>query len=200
MLLSSAMQPNLKTKQMERSYNSTGFLLAVLVAASGGAVMAQDTNSPAPFTNTPPSAFTNAVEYSSPINRAGSFGLGVLAGEPSGVSAKLWLSGTTAVDAGAGWSFVDPDGFQLHGDFLFHLFNLFHAGNGELPLYLGVGGRVKFVEHGDNRAGIRGPVGLSYLIPNSHLELFAEVAPILDVAPSTRLEWNGGLGLRYYFH
>jgi hypothetical protein len=41
---------------------------------------------------------------------------------------------------------------------------------------------------------------LLYLIPNSQFEVFAEVAPILDLAPSTSLEWNGGVGFRYYFH
>jgi hypothetical protein len=27
-----------------------------------------------------------------------------------------------------------------------------------------------------------------------------EVAPILDLAPTTSLEWNGGIGVRFYFH
>jgi hypothetical protein len=176
------------------------FIAALLISVSTGIAAAQDSGSSGASTNPASGIQTNALQYSSPINRAGSFGLGILAGEPTSLSGKLWLSGATAVDAGAGWSFVDPDGFQLHGDFLFHAFNLIHAGKGQLPLYFGVGGRVKFVEHGDNLAGIRGPVGLAYLIPNSHLEAFGEVAPILDVAPSTRLEWNGGVGLRYYFH
>jgi hypothetical protein len=194
------MEMNAQTKAMKRCFMRDQLIAALLMSALAGAAAAQDADSSGAATNPPPSMLANAVQYSAPINQAGSFGLGALGGEPSGVSAKVWLSGTTAVDAGAGWSFVDPDGFQLHGDFLFHKFNLFHVGTGELPLYFGVGGRVKFVEHGENRAGIRGPVGLSYFIPNSHLELFAEVAPILDVAPTTSVEWNGGVGLRYYFH
>lgn len=175
-------------------------IAAMVISAFTGVAAAQDASSSGSATNATSGAGTNALQYSQPINRAGSFGLGILAGEPTSLSAKVWLSGTTAVDAGAGWSFVDPDGFQLHGDFLFHVFNLLHLGRGELPLYFGVGGRVKFVEHGDNRAGLRGPVGLAYLFPDSHLEAFAEVAPVLDVSPSTRLEWNGGVGIRYYFH
>jgi hypothetical protein len=51
----------------------------------------------------------------------------------------------------------------------------------------------------DNRAGLRGPVGVSYLLHKQRLELFAEVVPVLDVAPKTTLEWNGGIGIRYYF-
>ncbi len=172
-------------------------IIAGLTAAT---VSAQEASSSAGQTNAPGTALTREGQALEPINRPMSWGLGPLLGEPTGLSAKLWLSGKTAIDAGAAWSFVDPDGFQVHGDFLFHKFDLFHVSSGELPLYFGVGGRVKFVEHGDNRAGIRGPVGISYLIPRSNFEVFAEVAPILDVAPTTSLEWNGGVGFRYYFH
>ncbi len=123
-----------------------------------------------------------------------------MVGEPMGVTAKYWFSDTMAVDGGLGWSFVDPDGTQLHADVLWHKFDLLRADMRDMPVYVGVGGRVKFVEHGDNRAGIRVPLGVEYLLHNQPLEFYAEVAPILDVAPSTTLEWNGGIGLRYYFH
>lgn len=120
-------------------------------------------------------------------------------GEPTGLSMKYWLSETLALDGGVGWSFEDPDGTQLHADALFHKFDLWQGQPRDLPLYIGVGGRVKFVEHGDNRAGIRVPVGIAYLLPVQHLEFYAEVAPILDVSPDTSLEWNGGVGIRFYF-
>src|SRR5262245_56593626 len=110
----------------------------------------------------------------------GRFGIGPLIGEPIGVGMKFWVSDRPAVDAGAVWSFEDPDGFQLHGDFLYHLMDLWHLNKGQLPLYFGVGGRVKFVEHDDNRAGIRFPVGIAYLFGDKPIEVFAEVAPILD--------------------
>lgn len=65
-----------------------------------------------------------------------------------------------------------------------------------MPLYVGVGGRVKFTEHGDNLAGIRVPIGVAYLLPEQRLEFYAEVAPILDVAPTTTVNRNGGIGIR----
>ncbi len=172
--------------------------VALLTLIAGTACAAPDSQADS-LTNPTPASLTNATVLTSPINQAGAFGIGPLVGEPTGVGMKLWLSEKTAVDAGAAWSFVDPDGFQLHADFLFHKFDLFHVGRGQLPLYFGLGGRVKFVQHGDNRAGIRGPVGVSYLVPDSRFEIFAEVAPVLDVAPTTTLEWNGGIGFRYYF-
>jgi hypothetical protein len=133
------------------------------------------------------------------INRPGSFGVGALLGEPMGASVKMWVNPKVSIDGAAGWSFVEPDGFQLHGDVLWDVATLFHGQESELPLYVGVGGRVKFVEEGDNRAGFRGPVGVSYLLHKQRLELFAEVVPVLDIAPKTTLEWNGGIGIRYYF-
>jgi len=33
----------------------------------------------------------------------GAFGLGVMAGEPTGVSMKIWLPGASAIDGGAAW-------------------------------------------------------------------------------------------------
>jgi hypothetical protein len=132
-------------------------------------------------------------------NEPKGFGVGVILGEPTGFSAKAWLSDTTAIDAGAAWSFSSHDAFQLHGDFLWHNFDLFQVGHTDLPLYFGLGARAKFEEHHDTRVGIRAPVGLAYLFPNTSLEIFGEVAPILDFTPSTSIEFNAGFGIRYYF-
>lgn len=49
------------------------------------------------------------------------------------------------------------------------------------------------------RVGIRAPIGLAYLFPERSWEIFGEVAPILDFTPSTRVEFNAGFGIRYYF-
>lgn len=179
-----------------RYYLRTALLMSLMAVAAEAQPAPPSTNA----VITPSPAFTNAPSFEGPINQQNSFGLGPMIGEPFGLGAKLWLSDKMAVDAGAGWSFEDRDGFQLHADFLYHAFDLFHVDQGELPLYFGVGGRVKFVDNGDNRAGIRFPIGVAYLIPRSRWEVFAEVAPILDLAPSTSLQWNGGIGFRYYFH
>ena len=135
----------------------------------------------------------------SPMTEHGGFGIGALFGEPTGLSMKYWFSDITAADLGTAWSFEDHGSFQLHGDFLWHKFDLFHVPRGELPLYFGVGGRVKVPDHGDTRAGVRFPLGIAYEFPDVPLELFAEIAPILDLTPSTEGRLNGGVGLRYYF-
>jgi len=54
-------------------------------------------------------------------------GLGIILGEPTGLTFKLWNKQTMAFDAGAAWSFVSGGYFQVHGDLLLHNFNLFRC-------------------------------------------------------------------------
>jgi hypothetical protein len=129
----------------------------------------------------------------------GGLGVGVIIGDPTGLSMKYWLSEETAVDMAAAWSFQDDGYFDLHSDFLFHKFDLIPVDKGELPLYFGVGGRIDVPGHGDTRLGVRIPVGLAYEFGDAPVEVFAEVAPIVDVVPATQLRWNGGIGVRFYF-
>lgn len=127
-------------------------------------------------------------------------GLGVIAGEPTGVSFKTWLDGRAAIDAAMAWSMVgDPD-IHLHGDYLVHFFDPFPVERGRLPLYTGVGLRMRFDEDfDDQRFGVRIPVGISYLFEDAPLDAFLEVVPVLDLAPESDLDANGALGIRYYF-
>jgi hypothetical protein len=123
----------------------------------------------------------------------------VIVREPTAFTAKYWLSSWSALDLGLGWSFDDETSFHVHGDFLAHKFDLIHLERGAMPLYLGVGARAKVPDHGDTRVGVRVPFGISYLTPDIPLEVFAELAPVIDVTPGTHLRWNGGVGIRYYF-
>lgn len=131
----------------------------------------------------------------------GPFGLGVILGEPTGISAKYWMDGGRqyAVDAGAAWSLSGDNKLHLHGDYLFHQYGLLKVEKGKLPVYFGVGGRVEFRDNRDDEVGIRIPVGLDYLFDGAPLELFVEVVPIVDLAPDTELDFNGGVGIRFFF-
>jgi hypothetical protein len=132
------------------------------------------------------------------------FGLGVIIGEPTGLSAKLWQSRTTALDFAAAWSFTDEAAFHLHGDFLVHNFNLIHVDRGQLPFYYGIGLRVKLSDEekkDDTSVGLRIPVGLDYLPGgNTPLDVFLEIVPILDLVPNTDVTLNASFGVRYWFH
>lgn len=129
---------------------------------------------------------------------AGSFGLGIILGEPTGLSFKQWVTGGNAVDAAAAWSFNDPSAFHVHMDYLYH-WDVESASDLEgLKFYFGIGGRLKAVE-GDSRIGARLPIGLDYTFSDAPMDLFFEVAPILDLVPGTEFRVNGGLGIRYFF-
>jgi hypothetical protein len=51
----------------------------------------------------------------------------------------------------------------------------------------------------DSQAGIRFPIGLSWLAERVPVELFAEIVPVLEFAPDTDGDIDGGVGVRYYF-
>ena len=129
----------------------------------------------------------------------GNFGIGVILGEPTGLSAKMWTSKNTAFDLGVAWSFSGDGHFHIHGDYLFHNFGLFDVSKGSLPLYFGIGVRMLFRDNADDKIGVRIPIGLEYFFDGVPLAVFGEVVPILDLAPSTEFDINGGLGIRFYF-
>ena len=126
------------------------------------------------------------------------FGAGVIIGEPTGLSAKGWLSGNTALVAGAAWDLGGPDDrFQLHLDHLWHFHDAIRSSEQFSP-FIGIGGRL-IADDGDGGFGVRVPLGLVWLPDNAPLDVFLEIVPVLDLAPSTNLEGNWGLGARFFF-
>ncbi len=132
-------------------------------------------------------------------------GLGVILGQPTGVSSKAWLTPSTSFDLGAAWNFsrAKPDrgltsqkDFQVHADYLFHNFSLFPTNTGKMPLYYGIGGRIIF--DSKSRMGIRMPIGIDYIINNSKVDIFLEAVPILDLAPATSFNLNAAIGARFW--
>ncbi len=127
----------------------------------------------------------------------GDFELGIIIGEPTGISAKLWTGGKTAVDGAVAWSLGGNNDMHIHADFLVHDFSLINVSSGELPFYYGIGGRVLI--NGDARLGARIPVGLSYLLSSLPMDIFLEVVPVLDLVPDTDFDIDLAIGVRYIF-
>ena len=125
-------------------------------------------------------------------------GVGLIVGEPTGISGKYWTGSTTAFDAALAWSFVDENAFQIHADYLFHNIRLITVSEGKLPFYYGIGARLK--TENDIKLGVRVPLGLAYLFQNVPIDIFVEVVPILDVIPKTDFQINAALGARYFFN
>jgi len=125
------------------------------------------------------------------------FGLGVILGEPTGVSAKGWISSRTAFDAGLAWSFRRSGYLHVHADYLWHFADVVSTNQQVLP-YIGIGGRIGAR---DNSAivGVRVPFGISWIPTNAPIDVFLEIAPIVDLTPETDINANGGIGVRFYF-
>ncbi|MBN1884299.1 MAG: hypothetical protein JW876_02085 [Candidatus Krumholzibacteriota bacterium] len=128
---------------------------------------------------------------------AGDHEIGVILGEPSGLSYKYWTAWNAAVDFGLAWSFGNDGNVHIHADYLLHNFDFFEDDLENFPLYAGIGGRVRLDD--DARIGLRIVVGAEYILEDTPLAFFFEIAPILDFAPETEADVNGGLGLRYVF-
>jgi hypothetical protein len=158
---------------------------------------------------------TSLLLFTSTLARAqgSGIGLGVLIGEPTGISVKAWIGADRAIDGGMAWSFSHNGYFHLHGDLLFHKMDLIPVPKGKLPLYFGPGLRFRswgndgyyhkgrYYEDGNGHVdlGIRFPVGLAYLFDGAPVDAFLEVAPTLDLIPATSLDVDGGIGARYWF-
>ena len=126
----------------------------------------------------------------------GGFELGVILGEPSGISAKMWFDRDTALDGALSWSLGSNDKLHIHADFLWHDYGLIHS-TAVLPVYYGIGGRI--ILDDDAHLGARVPIGISWLPDGVPLDLFVELAGILDIIPDLDFELNGGIGIRFIF-
>lgn len=154
-------------------------------------------------------AMVTVLLISSRVRADDGFGIGIILGEPTGISFKHWLNKDQAIDAAAAWSFSENDSFQLHADYLFHDFGILKPADfgGRLPLYIGIGGRLKLEDHDNNNGrnhddallGVRIPFGISYLSTKYPFDIFAEIVPVLDVVPDTEFDLNGAIGARFYF-
>lgn len=125
--------------------------------------------------------------------RSGDTELGVILGEPTGISVQVWQSGTTAIDGAVAWSLGRHDKIHVHADYLWH--DQLSVDKGSLTFYYGIGARAILAD--DARFGPRIPIGLEFIVPNNRISMFIEVAPVFDLIPATDFDVNGGIGVRY---
>jgi len=126
------------------------------------------------------------------------FGLGVMLGEPTGFSAKYWLSEDKALDFGLAYSFVKSvSALSVHCDYVHHDFDLIKS-KYQVPVYYGFGARLR-VGSDENQLGARGVVGIVYIDKEHPFDVFLELAPVFNLFPKTSLQIDLALGARYYF-
>jgi hypothetical protein len=127
-------------------------------------------------------------------------GVGIIVGEPTGISAKFWTQRNTAIDAALAYSFADKEHFYFHMNYLYH--NVSHVDQIGVPWYWGLGANVRFREKSDDQVKIAGriPLGLNYMFQDFPGEVFIEVSPSLDVVPKIGFSLGAALGFRIYFN
>ncbi len=136
------------------------------------------------------------------------YGIGVILGEPTGLSGKYWLNNKEAYDLSVSFRFGSY--LYLSGAYLYHNYDVFKKAKyaGAASLYYGAGLRLigdsehHYRKHFDNDSystivGVRGTIGLSYFIPNQPCEIFLELSPVMNIAPATNLDFSAGVGARY---
>lgn len=142
--------------------------------------------------------FASLLIFTSTAFASGNLGIGAMVGNPTGLSAKYWLGGTSAVDGGVGLSFGKKTNFSIHSDYLFHSDGaLVFQDSHPLDVYYGIGGRMEFSD--DIELGVRLPLGLAHRFENNGADVFGEIAPIVDFIGRTGLELHLAIGARYYF-
>jgi len=130
--------------------------------------------------------------------QAGDFGAGAYIGSPTGLTGKYWLSDSRALDGALAWKEGDENRFEIAVDHLWHYAFITNPSiDGRLPFYFGLGLRV--LAGDDSEAGLRLPLGVSFLCKDVPVEFFAEIAPVVRFAPDTGAGIDGGVGVRYYF-
>lgn len=138
-----------------------------------------------------------------PVDK-GSFGIGIVLGEPTGISAKLYLEDDTAIQGALGINFIGS-GVQANAEYLFHPWVVQERDLFVLPIYLGPG--VRFIQYGGRGVdshvaiGLRGVIGMLFDFKTQPLDAFVEAGGVLeyDFTEDFEVALNIGAGVRYYF-
>lgn len=125
------------------------------------------------------------------------FGAGIMLGDPTGLNFKAWSTSSTAFVAGLAWSTEVDDHLRLNIDYLAHKRNGLRLDQIRLTPYLGLGISARFGK-GDG-FGARIPLGLVYFIPDSRLDIFFELVPLMILSPASDFDLQGAIGMRFYF-
>src|SRR3954464_7589991 len=107
--------------------------IALAIAAFSGVAHAEDVQEP------PTDPKPTAPAPGRPAEK-GTIGVGIVIGEPTGLSAKLYLTDDTAIQAAVGSAFIGG-GLQVSADYLLHPWILQDRDSFVMPVYLGPGVR-----------------------------------------------------------
>ena len=138
----------------------------------------------------------------------GDFGLGIIIGDPTGLSGKGFVSETNAIDFAVGFGFIGGDHLHVHADYLWH-FDIKRWSSAQLDLHLGVGPKLGMHFHDDGPGrgrdddwvgiGARGPFGLTMRFFEAPFDIFVEIAAGLWIVPDPDFDLDAAIGGRFWF-
>lgn len=132
--------------------------------------------------------------------QASGFGIGLMVGEPNGLTLKFNLTREQALDFRVGLQFNNV--LDLQGNYLISPFVLANTGDIILPAYFGIGGRMIFVDAGNNDIlllGARVPFGLALQFTSAPVEIFAELGFSLFFINDVDVDIDGVVGFHFFF-
>jgi hypothetical protein len=158
----------------------------------------------------PAPAIANDEEAAAPVEAGrpaekGTFGVGIVLGEPTGIAAKLYLGDDTAIQGALGFNFYGA-GIQVNAEYVLHPWIVQERDAFVLPIYIGPG--VRFIQYDGGRGesshfavGIRGVIGMLFDFKEVPLDVFVEAAGVIeyDFSEGFGPALNLGAGVRYYF-
>jgi hypothetical protein len=130
-------------------------------------------------------------------------GLGIVVGDPSGLSVAVRRGEHHVVQVDFGYNFR-KDLVHVSADYCYNIVILDtpEMAGVRFPIYIGIGGRYQnygtdFAE--DAGFGIRVPIGMAVLPRSLAIDPFVEIVPVMLLAPETKPDLEGGVGIRLYF-
>ena len=124
-------------------------------------------------------------------------GIGLMIGEPTGISCKGWVTNSGAIQLGVGWpSTSHTGGTAVSVEYLWHS-HVFRSRE-SFPLSYGLGAIVG-ASNDINIFGLRGAFGIAWWPRGSSLDVFLELNPTIYLKPASSFEFDFGFGARYFF-
>jgi hypothetical protein len=148
--------------------------------------------------------------------KGGPFGLGIIGGNPTGITGKYFFGSEDAIDFHlgiGGWGRRNRD-IGIYVDYLRHFDLGVRNSVMSMAFYAGIGGDIIFTDNGycgkfnckDYRDGdgtvwlaARAPLGINMMFQKVPLELFLEIIPALYIIQYISFDIDLALGLRFYF-
>lgn len=126
-------------------------------------------------------------------------GIGVFVGQPTGLDIKIGLQGRSALDIVLGTTRLDePRASYGHLTYLI-LLGMARGQSVNVPIRLGIGAAVYGFSDDNTQLAARMPFQLGLRFRRTPLEIYGEIALVIELIDDLDTDVDGGIGLRVYF-